>query len=71
MKFTRYFEEMRLRPDRAIIKLEWISYVIENPAEEVVQKDGRIRLWAPIEELYIMRFLIGGLDYEDKVLPGH
>lgn len=51
MKLTRYFEEMRLRPDRAIIKLEWISYVIENPAKEVVQKDGRIRLWAPIEEM--------------------
>ena len=51
MKFTRYFQEMRLRPDRAIIKLEWIQHVIDNPAKEFAQKDGRIRLWAPIEEM--------------------
>ena len=51
MKFTRYFQEMRPRPDRAIIKLEWIQHVIDNPAKEFAQKDGRIRLWAPIEEM--------------------
>ena len=51
MKFTKYFEEMRKRPDRAIIRLEWIQYAIDKPVKEIVQKDGRIRLWAPIEEM--------------------
>lgn len=51
MKFTRYFDEMRHRPDRAAIKLEWIQRVIDNPAKEVIQPDGRIRRWAPIEEM--------------------
>ena len=51
MKFTRYFQAMRERPDRSMIHLEWISYVIEQPVQEVIQQDGRIRLWAPIEEM--------------------
>jgi len=51
MKFTKYFEAMRSRPDRAAIKLEWIQRVVEHPAKEVVQKDGRIRRWAPIPEM--------------------
>ena len=51
MKFTKYFEGMRSRPDRGIIKKEWIQQVIDTPVREVVQKDGRIRLWAPIEEM--------------------
>jgi len=51
MKFTRYFEAMRNRPDRAAIKLEWIQRVVEHPVKEVVQKDGRIRRWAPIPEM--------------------
>jgi hypothetical protein len=51
MKFTRYFNGICTRPDRAIIKLEWIQRVIENPIKEIVQKDGRVRLWAPIEEM--------------------
>ncbi len=51
MKFTKYFEAMRSRPDRAMIKLEWIRRVIDHPVKEVVQQDGRIRRWAPIEEL--------------------
>jgi hypothetical protein len=42
---------MRQRPDRAIIREEWIERVINNPAKEFVQKDGRIRRWAPIEEM--------------------
>jgi len=51
VKFTKYFEVMRGRSDRAMIKLEWIRQVIEHPVKEVIQQDGRIRRWAPIEEL--------------------
>lgn len=51
VKFTRYFESMRQRSDRAAIKLEWVRHVIEHPIHEVTQRDGRIRRWAPIEEM--------------------
>ena len=51
MKFTRYFEAIRLRPDRAIIRLEWIEYVMEHLQREVIQADGRIRRWAAISEM--------------------
>ncbi len=51
MKFTQYFLAMRLRPDRAMIRLEWIQRVVENPVKEVIQEDGRIRRWAPVEEM--------------------
>ncbi len=50
MKFTRYFETLRSRPDRAIITDMWIQFVIENPLKEVIQQDGRIRRWAAIDE---------------------
>jgi len=42
---------MRLRPDRAFIRDEWIQHVIESPVREAVQQDGRIRRWAPIPEM--------------------
>ena len=42
---------MRLRPDRAFIRDEWIQQVIESPVHEAVQQDGRIRRWAPIPEM--------------------
>ena len=51
MKFTRYFQAMRERPDRAVIRLEWIERVIEHPEKELVQQDGRIRRWARIAEM--------------------
>lgn len=51
MKFTRYFEFIRQRPDRAIIREEWIERVVNNPVNEIVQQDGRIRRWGPIEEM--------------------
>jgi hypothetical protein len=51
MKFTRYFHAMRLRPDRAGIRMEWIEQVVARPVREIVQEDGRIRLWAPIAEV--------------------
>jgi hypothetical protein len=51
LKFTRYFQSVRLRPDRAMIRLEWIQQVVEHPVKEVIQQDGRIRRWAPIQEM--------------------
>ena len=51
MKVTRYFETIRLRADRAMIQAEWIERVVEHPVKEVIQADGRIRRWAPIEEM--------------------
>ena len=51
MKTTKYFETIRTRPDRAIIKTKWIQFVIDNPIKEAVQEDGRIRRWAQIGEM--------------------
>jgi hypothetical protein len=50
MKFTQYFESMRQRPDRRCIDLTWIERVINQPTKQVIQPDGRIRLWAAIDE---------------------
>jgi hypothetical protein len=41
----------RARPDRAMIRDEWIEQVIKNPSKRVIQADGRIRLWGPIAEV--------------------
>jgi hypothetical protein len=49
LKFTRYFETIRVRPDRAMIRSDWIQQVVQHPAREVIQADGRIRRWAPIQ----------------------
>jgi hypothetical protein len=51
MKFTKYFLSIRQRPDRAMIKEQWIQSVIDNPLKEVVQQDGRFRRWAAIAEM--------------------
>ena len=50
MKFTKYFEFIRRRPERAIIREEWIERVVNSPVKEIMQKDGRIRRWGPIQE---------------------
>ena len=42
---------MRLRPDSAMIQLEWIQQVIDRPVKEVIRQDGRMRRWAPIPEM--------------------
>ncbi len=34
-----------------MIQLEWIQRAIERPVKETIQQDGRIRRWAPIEEM--------------------
>ena len=51
MKFTDYYKSIRVRPDRRMIKDEWIQRVIKNPDREEIQSDGRIRIWATIEEM--------------------
>lgn len=50
MKFTRYFEFTRNRPDRQAIELEWIERVVTTPDAEQMQADGRIRRWKSIPE---------------------
>lgn len=50
MKTTQYFQQMRERPDRASIRDEWITYVLDNPEKTETQSDGRIRKWAKITE---------------------
>ncbi|MEP6891019.1 MAG: hypothetical protein ABI955_10040 [Nitrospirota bacterium] len=42
---------MRQRPDRTVFRDEWIERAVNDPVKETVQKDGRIRRWAPIEEM--------------------
>ncbi|MGB7934597.1 MAG: hypothetical protein WCH04_20695 [Gammaproteobacteria bacterium] len=51
MKTTQYFQTIRARKDRAVIKDEWIQYVIDHPEREYIQVDGRIRRWAKINEM--------------------
>ena len=51
MKTTKYFQATRIRPDRAIVKDEWIEFVSHFPEKEYVQADGRIRRWARIEAM--------------------
>ena len=50
MKTTQYFEQVRKRSDRAAIRDEWISHVVEHAEKTEVQSDGRIRKWARIAE---------------------
>jgi hypothetical protein len=51
VKCTEYFRALHQRPDRAIIRDEWIQRVIDQPAKELIQQDGRIRRWAAIGEM--------------------
>ena len=50
MKTTAYFEAIRRRPDRVVIRNEWIQRTIESPIREFVQADGRIRRWGGVPE---------------------
>ena len=50
MKCTQYFLFIRQRPDRAIIKDEWILDTIKKPVKTEVQIDRRIRKWKYIKE---------------------
>jgi hypothetical protein len=51
VKTSRYFELIRGRPDRAIIREEWILRALQNPIREYVQVDGRIRRWCQVPEM--------------------
>ena len=51
MKTTKYFESLKSRPDRAIIRQDWIQQVIDSPEAEFTQTDGRIRRWGKIAEM--------------------
>ena len=51
MKTTSYFLHTRSRPDRAVIRDEWIGQVVRHPLQEEHQTDGRIRRWARIPEM--------------------
>ena len=51
MKVTAYFEAIRKRPDRAVIRDEWIERAIREPIREHVHPDGRIRRWIQVPEI--------------------
>lgn len=51
MRTTAYFQAIRARPDRAVIKDEWVQRAIHHPDQEYVQADGRIRRSAKIDEM--------------------
>jgi hypothetical protein len=51
MKVTRYFESLSIRPDRINIKHEWIKRVVDQPEQELIQADGRIRRWGKVPEM--------------------
>ena len=50
MKTTRYFDEIRQRPDRAVIEEIWIERVVSRPERERAQTDGRLRRWGRVPE---------------------
>ena len=71
------------RPDRALIKLEWIQRTADHPEKETIQNDGRIRRWAAVPEMdgrYLRvillpdgetvhrPFLTGDSSHEDQIL---
>lgn len=51
MKCTQYFSFVRQRPDRAVIRDEWILGAIKRPVETQVQSDGRIRKWKYVQDV--------------------
>jgi len=51
VKCTQYFSFIRQRPDRAVIKDEWMLDTVKRPVETEVQSDGRIRKWRLIAEV--------------------
>jgi len=58
MKVTEYFKYIRKRPDRIIIKDEWIEQAMRKPIKEEIQSDGRIRRWARIEGGTVLRVIL-------------
>ncbi len=61
VRFTEYFVEVRQRPDRAIIRDEWIEAAIRSPLRQQIQRNGRIRKWVRVpgsEERYLRVVLL-------------
>lgn len=50
MRYTQYFLFVKQRPDRVIIREEWILETIKNPLKTEIQTDGRIKKWSYIKE---------------------
>jgi hypothetical protein len=51
VKATAYFALVRARPDRALIRDDWIERAISSPIREQIQADGRIRRWIQVPEM--------------------
>jgi hypothetical protein len=51
VKAAAYFEAIRTRADRAVIREEWIERAMREPIREHVQADGRIRRWTQVTEM--------------------
>lgn len=51
VKCTRYFLTLRSRPDRTVIRDDWIERAISAPVREEKQADGRIRRWAAVPKM--------------------
>jgi hypothetical protein len=51
VKTTAYFETIRKRPDRELIKDSWVLRALESPEHEMIQEDGRIRRWVRVKEM--------------------
>lgn len=51
MKTTAYFDAIRIRPDRALIRDDWIQRAIDAPLLEKTQEDGRLQRWVQVPEM--------------------
>ncbi|GAC1691826.1 MAG: hypothetical protein PVS2B3_00250 [Steroidobacteraceae bacterium] len=51
VKFTRYFETVRQRPDRALIQDAWIQRAIDASIRQLIQADRRIKRWCQVPEM--------------------
>lgn len=51
MKTTPYFDLTRYRPDRRMIRDEWIKRAVHWPYRQQQQADGRIRRWTRVAEM--------------------
>ena len=51
MKATAWFVMVRARPDRALIRDDWIERAISSPMREQIQADGRIRRGILVPEM--------------------
>ena len=49
MKTTRYFDE-QVRRKRPYLREEWIEAAIARPMRRSVQPDGRMRIWAEVDD---------------------